>query len=152
MPCVSKNVVAWAGQALLDGDFDRLLYFYADTVAAFTPHNVYRLSGRDELRAALAEHREGALREGVVGLTGEVAAVGLPRGPRHRMFVDWTYHMSNGRPARHASATYYCVKGAYWPQVEMIEYRKLAFDRSAAWHRGRALIQQPAAEVAAKAG
>lgn len=130
-----------AAEAFIAGDLDPILRRYADCIAVFLPTGIYRISGHEQLRGALAEHREGALRAGTIGLTAEIAAVGLPSGPKTRTFVDWTYHMPLGTPNRCASAVYYTAER---PQVgsliEMIEYRRLAFPEAANWHENRVII------------
>lgn len=140
MAACAQLAVKWVGKALLGGDFAAILPLYCDTVAVFLPGSVYRLQGADEIRAALEEHAAGAASAGVLALRGAVAAVGLPRGWRSRVFVDWTYDMGEARPLRRASAVYYMNADRGRPRIEMIEYRSLAFRASRRWHRGRALV------------
>ncbi len=142
------------GPALLAGDFDPMLRLYAEKVAVFLPGAVYCLAGEDEIRAALAEHRAGALREGAVALRAGIAALGLPRGGRGRLIVDWHYDFGPAgfgrvRPARQARATYFVAETRRGPRIELIDYGRLAFRQARRWHSGRALVP-PAAGAPAR--
>ena len=116
-----------AAKALLSADFDGIVQHFAETVAVFQPDGSYRVACHEDLREALTEHRSGAVDLGVTDIRAEIAAIGMPRAQKQRLFVDWVYSIDGAEDEERAQAVYYIADRGFGPKIEMVECRSSAF-------------------------
>ncbi|WP_116132982.1 hypothetical protein [Tropicimonas sp. IMCC34043] len=120
--------------ALLAGDFDAVAQICAPCLPVYLECDLILIEGRDEIVAAMQRMQEEWAEAGLRGMRGEVAAIGLPVRGQFRVMVDWYYDLGPDQPPRQSSITYFCRHRDPTPDnpvpltIEMVEYRKAAFD------------------------
>ena len=135
MPGSLQNRVNHLALAFVEGRMHDMVKHYADTVTVYGDDGILRLTGKDEVIAALELHREKVREAGMIGLTGRVVMQSLPRSKRFHFVIRWTYEMGHGVEPRIAEMGYFCRSDDRGCDcIELIEFRKLAFAGAMSWY------------------